>query len=126
MYRFANRVRKLDAEEVQFYEKVESDTKAKENVIQKMERQELEKFRNAAEATKVTEVIVVKEIKRKDVQGELLKSAVKKRTKHTESKSDIKPKSGDVESGTDIPIPKSLKTQKGPIIVQYPDSSDSN
>ena len=129
MYRFANRVRKLDDEEIQFYERVEQDNREKQLMISRMEKQELEKFRNAAEALK-EETIDRKELigavdkpKRKDAQSEILNGAIRKKQR-TEPQSNVK-----LEPSAKTQVSASqVKTtpKKVPIIANYPSSSDED
>ena len=132
MYRFANRVRKLDEEEIQFYDKVEMDTIQKAKMISKMEKQELEKFRNDAEMVRVASIVEEKRVeakgvKRRDEQSEILKGAVvRKRTKaNADVSSTVEPKS-DIEAFTLEPksdIKESTIKHGSPI--QAPNHSNS-
>jgi transcription initiation factor IIF auxiliary subunit len=49
IYRLANRIRKLDEDEILFYEQIDSEQKEKEDLVKQIEREGLEKFRASAE-----------------------------------------------------------------------------
>jgi hypothetical protein len=77
LFRLANRVRKLNQDEIQFYNELESKTSSKEEAIRKSDQEELEKFRILSQQKEKTETIpVFNKTAIRNVQREILNSAV--------------------------------------------------
>lgn len=118
IYRLANRIRKLDEDEILFYNQIKQEDEDKERMIKAKEREELEKFKSSAEsiAKKVVynQPVASNINPKKNLQKDILTSAVLLKSKNG---------SGSVKKKTSTPI-KPKKNEK--LLVASYESSDSD
>jgi hypothetical protein len=117
IYRLANRIRKLDEDEIIFYDQIKQEDEDKERMIKAKEREELEKFKSSAEsiAKKVVYTQPVLNINpKKNSQKDMLMNAVLLKGKNG---------SGSVKKKTTAPT-KPKKFEK--ILVASYESSDDD
>ncbi|KAJ3252032.1 hypothetical protein HK103_001869 [Boothiomyces macroporosus] len=110
IFRLANRIRKLDEDEISFYEQIKDAAMRKQTEIKNQENKELEKFRADAESLKTKPVVKSNQnLKRhRDQQKDILSGAVKIK----------KRKDGKIET-------PNVKTNPVKSLVgDYPDSDD--
>ncbi|KAJ3269377.1 hypothetical protein HDV01_001452 [Terramyces sp. JEL0728] len=137
----ANRIRKLDEDEISFYKQIKDAAARKQTEIRDQENKELEKFRADAESLKIKSAPKnTQTLKRhRDAQKEFLSGAVKIRKRKDDGSKDeenhtnataIKPKKTDnVITNKPQTAQANVKTQqisnvKKSLVGDYPDSDD--